>query len=689
MRGITIDSFPSRWQVADWRIGLFVLLAALLALNVVVSHTTSIEGDGNEYFMMSNGLLARGDPALQRQDVAALDRALRRTGNGAGLPAEVLRAPQLEWNGYYHASNGKQYSYHYWLYSLVNVPALAASRLFGFAPTSSFLITNSLLILLAAFVVLFKARMEIGARIPVLLMFLLSGTSFYLDWSGPEVFTACGVLIGCTLLLSERPLFAALAFATAAQQNPSAGLLAIASLVFWMWRAVMDMRDGRASFRKLAPEFLGAAASVVFSMQSPLFYWARFGVPSLLIKEGFSENKFITANRLVSYYFDLDQGLVRGAPFLLGALLAAFLIALTRPTAARRSLLVGLACVAASIAIAIPTLTTATWVAGCRVFLRYPYWGSVPLWFATAYFLRAASPRLRLSVIGLALVCQAAWIVGVYRFDGADVSYREHSWLARKVIEHFPEHYNPDPFVFTVRTVKSWVLPFQPAPGLTYYFEHPGRISKLLYHPESRGNWIPECAATPADLEKLPGVERIRADGGWAYLNLGQACPIQNGSPPYALWLSYSDRFSPIDAKGIFFGSGGNWEQHVWENQTGWGKTEEWGTWTDGKAANISFLLAQPPGGALSLKLEGVGRASPGQSHCEAAVNVNGIFVGTARFSQAERTTIVLAIPPGVLTRSSGIFHVRLLLRGTGAPAIGVISLNVLNVLGVPEVPKQ
>jgi len=670
--------------IADWRIALFALLAAVLVLNAGLSRTPPLAGDGEEYFLMSHALLAHGEPALHRTDLMALDRLLRHMRNGDGIPGEALSKPEAEWGGFYRAKDGARYSYHYWLYSLVNVPALAASRLFGFAATRSFLITNSLLILFAAFVILFKARMEIWARSAVLLMFLCSGTTFYLDWTGPEVFTACGVLIGCVLLLAERPLLAALAFAAAAQQNPSAGILAAAALAFWMWRCTVALRNGRTSPRKLAPAFLGAAAIVAFTLQSPLFYLHHFGVPSLLVANGNADNRLMTANRLVSYYFDLDQGLVRGAPFLLGGLLAAFLIALTRP-AARRSLRAGLALVVASIVIAIPAMTTATWVAGCIVYLRYAYWGAVPLWFATVFFLRQASPRQRLCVLGLALACQAVWIGGVYRFNGADISFREHSWLTRQVIEHFPERYNPDPFIFSVRTVRSWILPFQPAPGLTYYFEHPGRISKLMYHRESRGNWIPECAATPAELEKAPGVERIDADGGWTYLNLGQACPIRNGSPPSALWLSYSDRYNPLDANSIFFGRGGNWEPHVWENQTGWGKTEEWGTWTDGKAANIAFLLAQPPGGALTLRLEGVGRAAPGQAYCEAAVNVNGMDIGTARFAQGLRTTVMLTMPPEVLARSSGIFHVRLLVHGDGASAIGMISLNVLN---VPDAQK-
>ena len=93
--------------------------------------------------------------------------------------------------------------------------------------------------------------------------------------------------------------------------------------------------------------------------------------------------------------------------------------------------------------------------------------------------------------------------------------------------------------------------------------------------------------------------------------------------------------------------------------------------------ANIAFILAQPPSGPLALKLEGIGRASPGQTFTEATVNVNGIPIGIGRFATLVKTTILLKIPAELLARSSGIFHVQLQIHGISSPSIGVISVNV------------
>lgn len=681
----------------DWCIALFLLLTAALLLNASLARVTPIEGDGAEYFLMSHSLLAHGDPAMRKSDMLAYDRALQQTklGNrvqGLDLILRIIDEGN-EWNGCYHrAKNGEMYSYHYWLYPLVNVPALAAARILGFASARSFLITNSLLILLAAFIVLFKAHLPIWARIAVLLMFLSCGTTFYLNWSGPEVFSACFVVIGCVFLLGKSPLLAALAFATAAQQNPPIGMLIGVALVFWMWRTLMAVRDGQISIRALVPQFLGVAAIIAFTLQSPLFYWAHFGVANLIVAKGASVAGLASHHRLISYYFDFDQGLIRGAPFLLAILFVAFIVTgflsfmhRTR----RRSLLIGLAFVVASILIAIPALSTANWVAGCRVYIRYAYWGSVPLWFAVIYFLRDTSVRQRIVILIPALLCQAIWIGGVYRFNGYEAKWLEHSWLTKQIIERYPEYYNPEITIFNVRTSANSVLPFAPYPGTLYYFEHPGRISKLLYHPQNRNNWIPECATTPAELEKRPGVRHISADDDWAYLNLGENCPIPNHGGPSAFWLVYRDRFKPLPPDGVSFRSGGNWDTYTWSFQIGWAEQTNWGVWIDGDTVNVSLLQEAPPQGPLSLTLTGIGAASLGQQPPETTIYVNGVRMGTAHFANGTPTSVTLEIPLDLSARSSGIFHVRLYMartvapqgpgrNPTGKPGIGMISMNLL-----------
>lgn len=690
--------FPRCCRNTDWRIALFLLLAAALLLNAGLARVTPIEGDGAEYFLMSHSLLAHGDPAMHKSDMLAYDRALQRTGPGnrvqnLGLILKLIDEGS-EWNGcYYRANNGKMYSYHYWLYPLVNVPALAAARIFNFAPSRSFLATNSLLILLAAFIVLFKARLPIWARISVLLMFLSCGTTFYLNWSGPEVFSACFVVIGCVFLLGESPLLAALAFATGAQQNPPIGMFIGVALFIWMWRSVMAVRDGWVPIRALVPQFLGATAIIAFTLQSPLFYWTHFDVANLIVAKGASVAELASHHRLISYYFDLDQGLMRGAPFLLAilfvTLIVACLLALRHRTY-RHSLFIGLAFVAASILIAIPALSTATWVAGCRVYIRYAYWGSVPLWFAVIYFLRDASVRQRFVILVPALLCQAIWIGGVYRFNGYEAKWLEHSWLTKQIIERYPDYYNPEITIFNVRTSSNMALPFAPYPGNVHYFEHPGRISKLLYHPQSRNNWIPECAATPAELEKRPGVQHIDADDGWAYLNLGKACPIPNNGGRVAFWLVYRDRYKSLPPEGVSFRHDGNWDTYTWFFQAGWGEQTDWGVWLDGDTANLLLLLDAQPHGALTLSLTGLGAAVAGQAAPSTSIYVNGVNIGAVQFAVSVPTSFKLALPADLVARSNGIFHVRLRIndaaspgypeRGNGhrIPGIAMISMNLL-----------
>jgi hypothetical protein len=700
-----IESLFRQRHFADWRVASFLLLTAALVLNASISRTPLFEGDGEDYFLMSHALLVRGQPALRGDDAIALDLARRRTGQGAdtfGSRSRDTFANLIESgdesSGFYRAHNGAMYTYHYWLYSLFNVPALAAANVFGFSPSRSFLLTNSLLILLGIFVILFKAEMETWARISLLLIFLLCGTTFYLSHQGPEVFTACFTMIGLALFRAKRPLLAALAFAAAAQQNPPVGILAASALTFWSWLLLIRFRKHPAHRLQLAREVIGAICVLAFLLQSPLFYLYNFGTPNLIAGEGWATPELISYNRLLSFYFDLDQGLIRGTPFLLFGLVAAFLFALRHTTVNKRPLVLGMALIIAGIAMAIPTLSTTTWVTVCRVYMRYAYWGAIPFWFAMVCFLENASARQRFWMLGLTILLQGIWVIGVYRLDGRSVNWRDHSWLAQQMIKNFPEHYNPNPALFTARTAefRTFLLPNSET---VFYLEHPGRISKLLYHTQGRSNWIPECAATPADLEKAAGVKLIREESGWSYLNLGQACRIGDTAAPIP-WMAFRDRPDPLPASGISFKRGGNGPTYTLDN---WSSPEDFWTWTDGDTASLSFLMAQPPRGPLMLTMQGVGYAPPGQKYREAAVYVNGFPIGTARFAHFSPTSIALEIPPSLVARSSGVFHVRLHMGNVASPidlglgvdtrklGIGMNSMNLQTneqVSACPQAPQ-
>lgn len=689
-----ISAISGALRADGWRNGLLLVLAALLSLNFAVSRPTPIEGDGAEYFLMSQSLLSHASPSLRKADMLAYDRALRLTGPGMQVQnlEDILKLIEhrLVWNGcYFPARNGGMYSYHYWLYPLLNVPALATARLFGFAPSRSFLATNSLLVLIAAFLLLYKTSLPVWMRNAALLMFLTGGTSFYLNWSGPELFSACGVLVGCAMLLSGNPLAAALAFAAGAQQNPPIGVLIAVSFAVWLWRLARSLRNRELPPGRLAIQLLAAAAIAAFALQSPLFYLTHFGVANLIVAVGASVAGLASHHRLISYYFDFDQGLIRAAPFLLVTLIMALVMSaltalgLRRSAEGRKMLALGLACVGASVLIAIPALSTANWVAGCRVFLRYAYWGSVPLWFAAAYFLRTLSPRPRTVVLAIALLGQLLWIGAVYRFNGYEESWLEHSWLTKQIIERYPEHYNPEITIFNVRTSSNKALPFAPYPGNVYYFEHPGRISKLLYHPQSRDNWIPECAATPTELETRSGVTRIAADDNWAYLNLGNNCPLPNEGGRMAFWLVYQDRFKPLPPEGISFARDGNWDTYTWFFQAGWRAQTDREVWLEGDSVSTMLLLPEPPHAPLTLTLTALGAAPDGQQIPPLAVYANGIRLGSAHFTASGPATVTLPLSADLSARSHGIVHIRLRADrplappGNNLPGIGMIAMNL------------
>ena len=76
------------------------------------------------------------------------------------------------------------------------MPLLAATELLGLAPVLALGIVNGLAAALAI-AALFRCVPSARAAVVAAWLFLLSGTTFYLAWTGPEVLTAAAVLAAC------------------------------------------------------------------------------------------------------------------------------------------------------------------------------------------------------------------------------------------------------------------------------------------------------------------------------------------------------------------------------------------------------------------------------------------------------------------------------------------------------------
>lgn len=523
-----------RLSTFNWIV--FTVLFLLLAENFSGHKAAHMTGDGHEYTLMSHGLLTRGSLNLTAADIDRVQADFRASGSGLELPlADPLREEIKKKErgstysgllggeprrGYFPTNEGEYYSYHFWFYSLLNVPALALTKLLDLAPSTSFVITNSLIALATIAVILFLNGVAPFKRYALLAFFVLGGTTYYINWTHPEVFTFCFLLVG--LLLFERRMYmlSALLLALAAQHNPPIGVIAAGALAAAAYfRIYIPWRQGTA----YAANALKVAGIAVVLILSPLYFMLLFGTPNMIKRQGMADPTLISADRLFSLYFDLDQGMVRALPWVF-ALLAGLLMidAVRRRWFDRKTWWVTGALIAASIIMAIPGLSTTNWNSGAAVFMRYAYWIAVPIGLALANLIAALPRRVGVTMLVILILGQG-FVVRSNRIYGGEESAAVHSRISRLVTRYFPHSYNPVPEIFAERGQGFEGL----YPHSLYAYVREGQLKKVLVNGDDAQVNVAVCGLK-IDTAIMAGAI-VRKEMGWRYLNVDLPCATTDG----------------------------------------------------------------------------------------------------------------------------------------------------------------
>jgi hypothetical protein len=313
----------------------FFLSASLFLLAFSFFHPPVLIGDGRAYWATLESLANYGNPAIP----------------------EILGPLAIE------ATSGNFYAIHFFAYPLISVAAYWLLELFGLSTLKAFQLTNSVLVMLVVYAVLFRSELPKLARWIVIGGFLTSSL-YYLGWSHPEVFSAAFILLATMGLLAGKHTLAALFSAIASLQNPSA--------IFLVVPIVLDLliKVDRPPMREGGWQGIMVDFAKVFVASSPFaipYLWSifQFGVWNPIQSRGFVDYSDISSDRLFSLIFDLNQGLVVGMFMLLVtvplAVAARFVDFRKRsgPLLARHDLLV-----VEFLLMALPTLTQQNWNAG-------------------------------------------------------------------------------------------------------------------------------------------------------------------------------------------------------------------------------------------------------------------------------------------------------------------------------------
>ncbi|RFP11914.1 MULTISPECIES: hypothetical protein [unclassified Duganella] len=598
----------SPYKLAGHEARRYMLALALALLALLTALRPNINGDFVEYTLLASAFATHGTPEVRLSDIADLKRlAPERAAVYEVLEKDMLAGKHEVYAAFERGRGEQVYAVHFFGYPLLAAVPFKLLQWCGLPPLKSFQVINlgMVYILGLALFRLFGSARKAGAGV---LLFMACGGVLYWTWTSPECLSAAALLAGLIYYASGAPLRGGLLGGLAALQNPTIlFFFGFAPLI----KLAIEYQAGAglgANLRRqiTARAALGLALGLGLLVLPPLWNLYQFHVPNIIVKK-FSDAGLISLTRLVSFFFDLNQGMLIGLP----AVLAALGLWAWRAPERRRAALVLAAAALFVLALSVPALAVLNWNSGAAGMMRYVFWSAMPLLFVLLW--RASLvPHWPLRPLQALFALQLLCMVHAITY-----SYVKFSPLARLALALAPAHYHPEPEIFAERSGQNddYINPAD-----IYVYPREGQPIKWLYN-----------QAQPGIEAHLCGPGMALADGNritdsyrnWRYIDGALHCRSDGGPIQYG--LTELRQGTPLKLSAGWSGveSGGG----IWN-----------GVWSTGAQSTITITLpAQLSVRQLSLQ----GHYFDGNTR--SGVRVNGIDLGWVQLDQAN----TLALPAG------------------------------------------
>jgi len=387
-------------------------------------------GDGPEYLTMSESMTNHLTPDLREGDLEHLQGLEEKFGFSFSR-----RNPRQY---YFESKDGDYYSYHFWLYSAVNVPLQAALRVLNANEAKVFQINNAILLVLALCHIVFWSALGNAQRWLFAFLTLFCPAFWFLHWPHPEVFSFSLVVFSLAHMSRGRWKAAVFWAAVASTQNQP--------LVFFV--ALLWIR-GVMTSRRRARDVSVLTLAALPVLLPDLFFYAHYGTASLLAREAASMDN-VGIRRALELFFDPNIGML---PYLPLAVLL-FVALMARDAFARRWSRPSLQFALVLLFMAFACTPTFLWNHGTTGPSRYVIWMLPLVFFALVDAVedgRTPLRRMYVAAIGATALWQAIVVVAIGGFT-PPLTQMSHTRLARFVLDHAPALYNPTPEIFAVRT---------------------------------------------------------------------------------------------------------------------------------------------------------------------------------------------------------------------------------------------
>ncbi|MEQ8907710.1 MAG: hypothetical protein RIC95_00830 [Vicingaceae bacterium] len=496
------------------------LLVVLLILYLVgFGHFSHIGkgypyGDGIEYLLTTEAWATQGNPEintktaesfigyLQSHNIPIYKKKWFQIWYGHLQAFEEDRQNgtvnyELRKAGLFQNKEGKLISYHFPFLSLINTPARIVLHHLEADIRFSFLATNLFLIVFSLYVILTNSFFKRWQQIGLSLLLIFSPVLWYIDWPHPEVYAGTLTFIGGLFFISKKYYKSLLCFSLAAMHFQP--LFIPAALLF-----IPIIKRDRLKLNTLVKLFFCSFWVIV----PALFYLYHFGKPNLIVDEGFLDPNLIGLKRLSSFFFDLNQGMLIGIPFILISLILLLLVDLIK-----RKLNHVFWGAIVILLMSLFFLQMTNWNHGNAVVNRYVVWTSTIL--IVAFFDRILKMKKGLGVAFLIIaIGTQAWVVLAQK-DFGKIGYyvSRHNELAKYVFRNYPALYNPDPQIFIQRNNRYML---SSSDTVKVFTDKSDKIVKMMFYKNSLNQMIQRGVDSAKLAEYIP---KLNFYLGYTYLN--------------------------------------------------------------------------------------------------------------------------------------------------------------------------
>ncbi|MFM5482318.1 hypothetical protein ACET9B_18985 [Aeromonas veronii] len=335
---------------------LVYIAFAFLIFSVCKSLATApmINGDGHEYYLMSESFFNHGSANLLEEDI----QTAKAKSEKYEFVIPYINDQSI--SGYYESIYDELYSYHFFAYVIATLPFKYIAQLFGLNDLYGFYLAN-IFIYFTSLLVMAFSKNSFKFNLSLMLFAIFGPGYFYITWTHPEVYTYGLVFSAIALYFSNSKKWFYFLFAVASFQNPPVILF---SSCFLIYDIVNWFRAGRHK------DIIYSVFLTGLSLIPSVFYFYNYGVPNLIAREGYSELANISINRVVGLIFSPVHGLILYNPLLSVLFFVALVCVLFKRNNVFFSFLMAIGIFLTISASA----TTHNWNSGMTNVIRYAVW---------------------------------------------------------------------------------------------------------------------------------------------------------------------------------------------------------------------------------------------------------------------------------------------------------------------------